>query len=124
VPSGGRPLAREKLTVRLSIDPFDSGHRHVVGIDIRRSDGVVVTQVTTRSDPSLTERLGEARTLTYDIAELPLLPGSYVLHTWLLDDDTQELLDGTDQLEFDVDPQPHVDDSGLVALGGDWHAGP
>jgi ABC-2 type transport system ATP-binding protein len=124
VPSGGRPLAREKLSIRLSIDPIESGHRHVVGFDIRRSDGVVVTQVTTRSDPALTQRLADMRTLTYDIAELPLLPGSYVLNTWLLDDDTQELLDGTDQLEFDVDPQSHVDDTGLVALGGDWHAGP
>jgi ABC-2 type transport system ATP-binding protein len=124
VPSGGRPLAREKLSIRLSIDPIDSGHRLVIGIDIRRSDGVFVTQVTTRSDPSLTQRLGDTSTLTYDIPELPLLPGSYVLYTWLLDDDTQELLDGTDQLEFDVDPQSHVDDGGLVAFGGEWHAGP
>jgi len=121
VASGGRPVAREKLTVRLSVDPATAADQHrVLGIDIRRTDGVFVSQVTTRSRPGITAGLAGGGSLTYDVPELPLLPGSYVLHTWLVDEDSQELLDATDQLEFSVDPQPHGDDGGLVALGGGW----
>ena len=123
-PSGERPVAREKLTVRLKVDPIESGHRHVLGIDIRRSDGVFVSQVSTRANPALSLPLAQGKALTYDIAELPLLPGSYVLHTWLVDDDTQELLDATDHFSFEVDPRPGADESGLVALGGVWGAEP
>jgi len=120
VPAGARPLPRDKLTIRLSLDPVTGDHRQVVGIDIRRSDGIMVSQVSTRSHPGLAARLSHGGQLTYQIGELPLLPGSYVLHTWLVDESTQELLDATDQLEFEVDPQPHADDEGLVALGGVW----
>lgn len=123
VPSGGRPVAREKLTVRLTVDPISGGH-HVVGIDIRRTDGVFISQVSTRSHSALGLRLSEGRPISYDIAELPLLPGSYVLHTWLVNDDTAELLDAVDHFDFDVDPQPGVDDGGLVALGGGWEMDP
>lgn len=124
VPSGGRPSAREKLTVRLTIDPIESDHHHVLGIDIRRTDGVFVSQVSTRSQRALATPLRKGKALTYDIAELPLLPGSYVLHTWLVDDDTQELLDAIDHFGFEVDPRAGSDDGGLVALGGVWDAEP
>lgn len=120
VPGGDRPLPRDKLTVRLSVDPSQAGHRQVVGIDIRRSDGIMVSQVSTRSQAGLAARLRDGGSLTYDVTELPLLPGSYVLHTWLVDDETQELLDAVDQIAFEVDPQPQADDRGLVALGGVW----
>ncbi len=123
-PSGERPVAREKLTVRLVVEPIDSPHRHVLGIDLRRSDGVFVSQVSTRSNPALGVALGKGKALTYEIPELPLLPGSYVLHTWLVDDETQELLDATDHYDFEVDPQPGADEGGLVALGGVWGAEP
>ncbi len=122
--SGERPVAREKLAVRLTVDPISSDHRHVLGIDIRRSDGVFVSQVSTRSNPALSVPLAAGMVLTYEIPELPLLPGSYVLHTWLVDDETQELVDATDHFGFEVDPQPGADEGGLVALGGGWCAAP
>jgi ABC-2 type transport system ATP-binding protein len=119
-PGGERPVARDKLSIRLSVDPASDSRRCVVGVDIRRSDGLMVSQVSTRANSGLATQLTGGGTVTYVIGELPLLPGSYVLHTWLVDEDTQELLDATDQLEFEVDPQPQGDDGGLVALGGDW----
>jgi hypothetical protein len=119
-PGGERPVARDKVTIILSVDPAGDAHRCVVGVDIRRSDGLMVSQVSTRSQPGLATRLTGGVIVTYVIGELPLLPGSYVLHTWLVDEDTQELLDATDQLEFEVDPQSQSDDGGLVALGGEW----
>ncbi|CAA9220576.1 MAG: Teichoic acid export ATP-binding protein TagH [uncultured Acidimicrobiales bacterium] len=124
VPAGERPVARNKLTVRLSLDRAPGDRRYVVGIDIRRSDGIMVSQISTRSQPGLSGRICGGGALTYDIGELPLLAGSYVLHTWLVDEETQELLDATDQLDFEVDPQPHADDNGLVALGGGWDVEP
>ncbi len=122
--AGGRPQARDKLTIRLAIDPLVQPHDYNVGVDIRRPDGIFVTGITVRPRSRLTGPRLEPTVLTYTMSELPLLPGNYVLHTWMRDDTTDQVLDATDQLRFEVDPEPGMHDHGIVALGGSWDIDP
>lgn len=117
---GDRPRTGEPVVVRLSVDPIETDHRHVVGIEVRRSDGQLASRATTRDVVEISGPVHDGTAVTYAITALPLLPGSYVLHAWLFDDDRQQLLDGTDQLTFEVESHRRSEEGGLVSLGGTW----
>lgn len=92
------------------------GPRLAVGIDVRRDDGLIVSQTTTRGVIDA----AAGGVLVYEIPRLAVLEGSYVLHTWVVDDHTGDLLDAVDHRTFPIEPPAGGADGGVVALGGTW----
>lgn len=93
------------------------GRRLAVGIDVRRDDGLIVSQTTTRG---IVDAPAAGGVLVYEIPRLMVLEGSYVLHTWVVDDHGGDLLDAVDHRTFPVEPPDGGADGGVVALGGAW----
>lgn len=120
----GKPVrAGEPVTIELHLGPGDGVARKVaVGIDVRRDDGLVVSQTTTRggTHPLALEPGPDPTVLVYEIPAMGVLEGSYVLHTWVVDDLRGELLDAVDHRTFPIEPPDGGADGGVVALGGTW----
>ncbi|MDQ3350505.1 MAG: ABC transporter ATP-binding protein [Actinomycetota bacterium] len=119
-PSGEPPRNGEPTIITIDLGEFDQGRQIAVGVNIRRNDGVMISQTTTRGVIPIPPTLANGGTLAYEIPSLAVLSGSYVLHTWLFDDDSGVLLDAVDHRSFDIEPADASVDGGAVALGGTW----
>jgi len=117
----GKPVRTgAPATIELHLGPGDGPARKLaVGIDVRRDDGLIVSQTTTRGTVDLTGP-GPTAVLAYEIPRMAVQEGSYVLHTWVVDDRSGDLLDAVDHCTFPVEPPETGADGGVVALGGTW----
>ncbi len=119
-PNGEPPRTREPAVIIIELGDIHDGHRIAVGFDIRRNDGVMISQTTTRGVIRDPRPLANGGRLAYDIPSLAVLPGTYVLHTWLFDDNGGVLMDAVDHRSFDIEPADSNVDGGAVTLGGTW----
>jgi ABC-2 type transport system ATP-binding protein len=112
--------ARQPLTMRFEIDQLPTSNRLVLGVHIWRTDGVHANNISTRTALSLRGPVTGPIELVYDIPALPLLAGTYMLASEIVDDDAQQLIDRLEHFSFEVYPEHGVSEDGLVALGGTW----
>jgi ABC-type polysaccharide/polyol phosphate transport system ATPase subunit len=122
---GGEPAGmlrtRDTLTIRLHYRCDAPVERPVFGVAIHTDDGVHVTGPNTRTSHFPLDRLEGSGALDYAIAQLPLLPGRYLISAAVYDEDLVTAYDHRDRLlPLVVVEGGTAERLGVVELGAAW----
>jgi lipopolysaccharide transport system ATP-binding protein len=109
----------EDLAIRFHYDTDGRVPRPHFAVDIHRADGVYVAGVNTQMDGIAGGTLEGPGTVTLNVRDLPLLPGSYTVSLGILDPAAMEPIDvRAHGYHFTVASERR--DCGLVTLARDW----
>lgn len=111
----------DDVVLRLYYRCHNAVPRPVFGVTIERLGGSVVTAPSTRDVGIIPERIDGTGVVEIDLAETPLLPGTYDLHTEVTDFNRQHEYDHLHlALRFDVMTGSPYETEGLVTLRPTW----
>jgi ABC-2 type transport system ATP-binding protein len=95
--------------------------RPVFGFEIEQLGGATVTSPCTRDAGLIPTSVSDTGYVDVDLAEVPLLPGTYDLHTSVTDFNRSHVYDHLQlALRFDVMTGKPYESGGLVTLRPNW----
>ncbi len=121
----GEPVSRlhggETVVVRIHYDMHQAIERPVFGLHFKTVDGFVVSGPKSRDVECVPEKLNGTGHVDVTFDELRLLPGTYDITAGLSDYSSLHAYDvRRDIVRFDVERGTFLEESGVVALGGQW----
>jgi ABC-type polysaccharide/polyol phosphate transport system ATPase subunit len=125
----GRQVTRvgsgEPVTLRLWYATSEPVPRPVFSLSIKTLQGVVITCPTTRESELVPEKLDGSGWVDFNLAHLPLLPGTYDITASVTDYTLAHPYDvRRNVMRIDVDRKGPTEPEGIVAMGGRWAFGP
>jgi ABC-type polysaccharide/polyol phosphate transport system ATPase subunit len=122
----GEPVSRlhggETVVVRIHYEMHQAIERPVFGLHFKTVDGFVVSGPKSRDVECVPEKLNGTGHVDVTFDELRLLPGTYDITAGLSDYSSLHAYDvRRDIVRFDVERGTFLEESGVVALGGQWH---
>jgi ABC-2 type transport system ATP-binding protein len=126
--AAGRPVGRvhsgAAASFRLHYQMQQAIERPVFGLSIHTVDGFEVSTLRSRDVGSVPETLNGAGYVEVTFEPVRLLPGTYDVTLSLTDFTSLHAYDvRSNMLRFDVERGAFLEDSGVVALGGQWKVG-
>lgn len=120
-----RVFTGEPVTVRLWYATSEPVARPVFGVSLQTLQGVVVSGPTTKDSDKVPEKIDGEGWVDLQLDRFPLLPGTYDITVNVTDYNLAHPYDvRRNVLRIDVDRKGHVEQAGLVSMGGRWSFGP
>ena len=110
------------VTFRVRYDAARVGEAAIVALGLYRADGTHVTSINSGASSAAAGTDGVVE-VDYHLPALPVQPGTYELSIALHDTTMKKVFERhTHLVRFSVEPGGGDHQTGLVALGGTWHA--
>jgi len=110
------------VTFRVCYDAARVGEAAIVALGLYRADGTHVTSINSGASSTAAGTDGVVE-VDYHLSALPVQPGTYELSIALHDTTMKKVFERhTHLVRFSVEPGGGDHQTGLVALGGTWHA--
>ena len=110
------------VTFRVCYDAARVGEAAIVALGLYRADGTHVTSINSGASSAAAGTDGVVE-VDYHLPALPVQPGTYELSIALHDTTMKKVFERhTHLVRFSVEPGGGDHQTGLVALGGTWHA--
>ncbi|MEE1566064.1 MAG: ABC transporter ATP-binding protein, partial [Acidimicrobiales bacterium] len=110
------------VTFRVRYDASRVGEAAIVALGLYRADGTHVTSINSGASSAAAGADGVVE-VDYHLPALPVQPGTYELSIALHDTTMKKVFERhTHLVRFSVEPGGGDHQTGLVALGGTWHA--
>ncbi len=110
------------VTFRVCYDAARVGEAAIVALGLYRADGTHVTSINSGASSTAAGTDGVVE-VDYHLPALPVQPGTYELSIALHDTTMKKVFERhTHLVRFSVEPGGGDHQTGLVALGGTWHA--
>ena len=110
------------VTFRVCYDAARVGEAAIVALGLYRADGTHVTSINSGASSTAAGTDGVVE-VDYHLSALPVQPGTYELSIALHDTTMKRVFERhTHLVRFSVEPGGGDHQTGLVALGGTWHA--
>ena len=114
-------LVGQPMTVRIEFEAAAAVHRPVFGIAIRTDDGALVTGPNTKMSGFATDAVRGGGAIEYRVAQLPLVPGSYLVECAVYDEKLLTAYDHWEQCaKFMVLEAGVGERFGVVVLDASW----